>query len=152
MTNTNQSSNHTTEAREIISRPSYYGQKGRALVWYWRALAAYNLAAIIDGEEVTREEYEAARKLLDSCQRYALADAHQWERANSSERYANSRYCADDEARLNRRREALQKRLARYGLAMHNYGLYPEIVKVDEESNKTHLYTRANGVALYYFD
>ena len=30
MTNTNQSSKHTTEAREIISRPSYYGQKGSA--------------------------------------------------------------------------------------------------------------------------
>lgn len=139
---------NAAEKREIADRPVYYGQKGRALVWYWRAVAAYNLAARIDGEEVSREEYDAAAKLLDSCQRYALADAHQWERVNSSERYCNSTQRKEDEKKLDARRASLQKRLARYGVKMENFGLYPSICYTDPARK----YERVNGVSLYYFD
>lgn len=136
---------------DIVERPTYYGQKGRDLVWFWRAQSAYNLAAMIDGENVTREEYEAARKLLDSCQRYALADAAQWGRANTYEHYANSEQCKQDEKRLDERRARLNGRLSRYGVMMFNYGLFPEIVKIDEEGKKTNCYSRADGVALHFF-
>lgn len=133
---------------EIVDRPVYYGQKGRALVWYYRALSAYNLAARIDGEQVSREEYDAAAKLLDSCQRFALADAHQWEYVNSSCEYCNSERRKEDERRLNARREALQKRLARYGIKMEYFGLYPSLCYTDPARK----YERVFGVSLYYFD
>lgn len=137
---------------ELAEKPVYYGQKGRELVWFWRAQAGYNLARRIDGEAVTVSEYEKARKLLDSCTRYALAAARQWEYANNSERYANSAKCDEDERRLEARRERLNADLSRYGVMMFNYGLYPTIVEVDEESKRTHLFIEAAGVALHYFD
>lgn len=137
------------QTKEIVDRPVYYGQKGRALVWYWRACSAYNLASIIDGEQVTREEYDKASKLLDSCQRYALANARQSERDSTYENYANSKQREADENRLNRRREKLQKQLARYGLWLNNFGLYPTICYNDEErKNKSPNQT----IKLYYFD
>ena len=138
--------------RELAEKPVYYGQKGRALVWFWRAQAGYNLARRIDGEAVTVDEYGKARKLLDSCTRYALAAARQWECANNSERYANSAQCDEDERRLDARRERLNADLARYGVMMFNYGLYPTIVELDEESKRMHLFREAAGVALHYFD
>lgn len=30
----------------IIEKPVYYGQKGRALIWYYRYYSAYNMAQI----------------------------------------------------------------------------------------------------------
>lgn len=114
----------------------------RAEVWFFRYRSAWDLAAIVCGEHVTEEEYEEAKKLLDSVQRYALADAAEWERENSSERYCNSQCHQERVKQLDARRERLQKRLARYGLKMENYGLYPTIVNAD----------RCNMYMLHYFD
>ena len=116
--------------------------KGRAIVWHWRYCSAWDLASMIDGENVTQEEYTAALKLLDSVQRYALADAAEWERENSSERYCNSAYHQQREKQLDARRDRLQQRLSRYGLKMINYGLYPSIV--DGEGHTRNL--------LHYFE
>ena len=126
-----------------IERPVWNsGIKGRAVIWYRRYCSAWDLASIIDGENVTETEYNAALALLDSVQRYALADADQWERENGSERYANSAYCKQREKQLDARRDRLQARLARYGLRMVNYGLYPTIV--DKDRNTKYF--------LHYFD
>lgn len=126
-----------------INRPEWNKSiKGRAIIWYRRYCSAWDMASIIDGENVTETEYNAALALLDSVQRYALADANQWERENSSERYANSAYCAQRERQLNARRDRLNKRLSRYGLQLINYGLYPSIV--DSERRQKYF--------LHYFD
>lgn len=127
-----------------IDRPVWsQAIKGRrAETWHWRYCSAWDLASMIDGENVTETEYNAALKLLDSIQRYALADAAEWERENSSERYCNSAYHKQREKQLDERRERLQKRLARYGLQLVNYGLYPSIV--DANRNTKHF--------LHYFD
>lgn len=109
--------------------------KGRAIVWHWRYCSAWDLASMIDGENVTQEEYTAALKLLDSVQRYALADAAEWERENSSERYCNSAYHQQREKQLDARRDRLQKRLGRYGLMMINYGLYPSLVDCEGQTH-----------------
>ena len=114
----------------------------RAETWHYRYCSAWDLASIIDGEKVTETEYNAALALLDSVQRYALADAAEWERENSSERYCNSSYHKQREKQLDARRERLKKRLERYGLQLVNYGLYPSIV--DAAGN--------NKYFLHYFD
>lgn len=114
---------------ELMPRPTYYGQKGRALVWYWRACSAWNLAArVTSADAVTVSEYEKAASLLARVTRYACNAARQWERANTFEKYANSQRAKDDEKRLDQRREKLQKELAPYGVKMVNYGLYPSII------------------------
>ena len=127
-----------------IDRPEWTPAiKGRrAEVWHWRYCSAWDLASIIDGERVTDTEYNAALALLDSVQRYALADAREWELENSSERYCNSAYHKQREKQLDARRERLKKRLERYGLQLVNYGLYPSIV--DNNGN--------NKYFLHYFD
>lgn len=127
-----------------ISRPVWTPAiKGRrAETWHWRYCSAWDLASIIDGQEVTETEYNAALALLDSIQRYALADATEWERENSSERYCNSTYHKQREKQLDARRDRLQKRLQRYDLRLVNYGLYPSIV--DAAGNTKHF--------LHYFD
>ena len=126
-----------------VNRPEWNKAiKGRALVWYWRYCSAWDLASIIEGENVTETEYNAALSLLDSVQRYALADAAEWERENSSERYCNSAYHKQREKQLDARRERLQVKLSRYGLKLVNYGLYPSIV--DQAGNTKHL--------LHYFE
>lgn len=132
------------ENNNYISRPVWTPAiKGRrAEVWHWRYCSAWDLASIICGDKVTEEEYTAALKLLDSIQRYALADAAEWERENSSERYCNSAYHKEREKQLDARRARLQERLKRYGLHLENYGLYPSIVDADRE--------RKNF--LHYFD
>lgn len=117
------------EQSALMPRPTYYGQKGRALVWYWRACSAYDLAARIAGPDgVTAPEYEKAASLLARVTRYACNAARQWERANTFEKYANSQRAKDDEKRLDQRREKLQKELEPYGAKMVNYGLYPSII------------------------
>ena len=127
----------------FIDRPVWNKAiKGRAIVWHRRYCSAWDLASIIDGEKVTEIEYNAALKLLDSIQRYALADATEWERENSSERYYNSAYHKQREKQLNARRERLQASLQRYNLKLVNYGLYPSIV--DQAGNEKYL--------LHYFD
>lgn len=127
-----------------ISRPVWTDaiRDKRAEVWFRRSVSAWDMAARID-PEVTEESKEAAAKLLDSIQRYALADAREWEAENNSERYCNSRYHKDREAMLDRRRERLQKALAPYGRKLENYGLYPSIV--DVKTGNTLYY-------LHYFD
>ena len=114
----------------------------RAETWYYRYCSAWDLAAMVCGEMVTDTEYNAALKLLDSIQRYALADAAEWERENNSERYCNSVYHKQREKQLDARRERLQDRLKRYNLKLVNYGLYPSIV--DQAGN--------NKYFLHYFD
>lgn len=116
-------------APDYMPRPTYYGQKGRALVWYWRACSAYDLAARLTGaDNVTEIDYNTAKDLLNRVTRYACNAARQWERANIYERYANSQQARDDEKRLDARRERLQSELRAYGVKMVNYGLYPSIV------------------------
>ena len=129
---------------EYVTRPAWNPSiRGRrAEVWHWRYCSAWDLAAIVCGENVTEEEYNEALRLLDSVQRYALADAAEWERENSSERYCNSAYHKEREKQLDARRARLQKRLERYGLRLVNYGLYPFIV--DAAGN--------NKYFLHYFD
>jgi hypothetical protein len=129
----------------IISRPVWNNaiRGKRAEVWHWRSVSAWDLAALVCGDNVTETEYNAAFKLLDRVQRYALADAAEWERENSSESYCNSAYHKQRERQLNARRARLQTELARYGVKMENYGLYPTIIK-------TH--TRENCYFLHYFD
>lgn len=129
----------------IAARPVYYGQKGRELVKYWRACSAWYLAQRINGEYITVEEYERAQKLLQSIINYALADAREWERANTYESYFNSRTMQENQKRLYARREKLQKSLARYGLYLDNYGLYPTICDADKKQP-------SREVSLYYFD
>lgn len=133
-----------TQTENIIPRPVWSDaiRGKRAEVWFFRYRSAWDLASIICGDTVTREEYDAALKLLDSVQRYALADAAEWERENSSEHYCNSAYHKEREKQLDARRTRLQKRLARYGLKMENYGLYPTIV--DNNGN--------NKYMLHYFE
>ena len=114
----------------------------RAEVWHWRYCSAWDLAAIVCGENVTETEYNAALALLDSVQRYALADAAEWERENDSERYCNSEYHKQREKQLDARRARLQERLKRYNLKIVNYGLYPSIV--DGSGSTKHF--------LHYFD
>lgn len=114
----------------------------RAEVWHWRYCSAWDLASIIDGDNVTETEYTAALALLDSVQRYALADAREWEAENSSERYCNSAYHKEREKQLDARRKRLQEKLKRYGLRLENYGLYPSIV--DSNGYSKHF--------LHYFD
>ena len=114
----------------------------RAETWHYRYCSAWDLASIIDGERVTETEYNAALALLDSVQRYALADAAEFERENSSERYCNSAYHKQREKQLDARRERLKKCLERYGLQLVNYGLYPSIA--DSNGN--------NKYFLHYFD
>jgi hypothetical protein len=128
----------------LIDRPVWNPaiKTRRAATWHWRYCSAWDLASIIDGDAVTETEYSAALALLDSIQRYAIADAREWEAENSSERYCNS---AEHKARadqLDARRAQLQKRLARYGLRLVNYGLYPSII--DGAGNTLHF--------LHYFD
>lgn len=127
-----------------ISRPVWTPAiKGRrAETWHWRYCSAWDLAAIVCGENVTETEYNAALALLDSIQRYALADAAEWERENSSEKYCNSAYHKQREMQLDARRDRLQKRLARYELRLVNYGLYPTII--DAAGNSKNF--------LHYFD
>lgn len=131
----------------IITRPEWNKYiKGRAIVWYRRECSAYDLAKRITGENVTETEYNIAFNLLNRVQRYALADAAQWERANTYEKYCNSKSCEEDEKRLDRRREKLQKELDRYNVKLVNYGLYPAIIHVESNGYERDLY------ALHYFD
>ena len=130
----------------IIEKPVYYGQKGRALVWYYRYISAYNMAQIIDGEQVTEQEYSKAFSILKSCIFYALAYAHKWERDNTSMTYANSEQSKQDDARLEKRYNKLQIELSRYGLHMVYFGLYPTICDIN-----THQRTKHN-IDLYYFN
>ncbi len=114
----------------------------RAEVWFHRSVSAWDMANRIS-PVVTEESKEAAAKLLDRVQRYALADAREWEKENSSERYCNSLTHKEREKMLDRRRERLQKELKEYRINLVNYGLYPSLV--DEETGETLSY-------LHYFD
>lgn len=113
----------------------------RAEVWFHRSASAWDLAHRLG--PVTEESKAEAAKLLDSIQRYALADAREWERENSSERYCNSQYHKDRESMLDRRRARLEKALEPYGCRLVNYGLYPTIT--DNATGATLSY-------LHYFD
>ena len=127
-----------------IARPTWNNSiRGkRAETWFYRYRSAWDLASIVCGNNVTEDEYNIALKLLDSIQRYALADAREWEAENSSERYCNSHVHKNQEQQLDARRKKLQEKLGRYGLKMVNYGLYPTIVNKDN----------CNMYMLHYFD
>jgi len=81
--------------------------------------------------------YDQADGLFFRLRRYALANARQWERANNSERYANSPQCERDEQALDKRRENLQAEISAYGLRMVNYGLYPTIERAEDGRTST---------------
>lgn len=114
-----------------ISRPVWSDSiRGkRAEIWFRRSVSAWDLAARLG--DVTEDSKAAAAKLLDSIQRYALADVREWEAENSSERYCNSSAHKYREEMLDRRRKRLEKALAIYRCRLVNYGLYPSIVDID---------------------
>ena len=124
----------------IISRPVWSDaiRGKRAEVWFCRSVSAWDLAARLG--DVTEDSKAAAAKLLDSVQRYALADAREWEAENSSERYYNSSAHKYREEMLDRRRERLEKALALYRCRLVNYGLYPSIVDVDTKETLNFLH------------
>lgn len=118
-------------AANTISRPVWSDaiRGKRAEVWYHRSVYAWDLAARLG--DVTEDSKAAAAKLLDSIQRYVLADAREWEAENSSERYCNSSAHKYREEMLDRRRKRLEKALVPYRCRLVNYGLYPSIVDAD---------------------
>ena len=132
-----------TENMNTIPRPVWRDaiRGKRSEVWFRRAASAWALAHRLG--PVTEETLAAATKLLDSIQRYALADAREWEQENSNEWYCNSQYHKDREAMLNRRRARLEKALEPYRCRLVNYGLYPSII--DSETHENLYY-------LHYFD
>lgn len=132
------------EEKTVVTRPAWSNaiRGRRAEVWFRRAVSAYDLAARLD-TDVTEEARDTAAKLLDSIQRYALADAREWERENNSESYCNSRYHKARQKTLDRRRERLEKQLAKYGCKLVNYGLYPTVIDAE---------TGVDLYALHYFD
>lgn len=134
---------------DYTARPipgDYEGRSHRACVWYNRARAAFGLATLDAlttaadkaADRVPTEAYEKARKLLDSVQRWGLADARAWELDNDS-RYYNSEWLKTRQAQLAKRRAKLNKELAKYGLQIDScYGLYPcirEITKPGTDMN-----------------
>lgn len=95
-----------------------------------RGNAAVALAARGDGDVMW------AYKLICRIARYAIADARQWQRDNTSELY-NDRQSVEAERRLNARRARLDAELAeRYGCRLVNYGLYPSIVECGNEGRE----------------
>jgi hypothetical protein len=133
---------------EYTARPipgDYEGRSHRACVWYNRARAAFDLATLDAlttaadkaADRVPTEAYEKARKILDSVQRWGLADARAWELDNDS-RYYNSEWLKTRQAQLAKRRVKLDKELKEYGLQIDSYGLYPcirEITKPGTDMN-----------------
>lgn len=130
----------TTAINRPVWSDAIRGQ--RAEVWFRRSQSAWDLAARLN-PVVTEDSKAAAAKLLDSIQRYALADAREWEHENSSERYCNSITHKQRQAALDRRRSRLQAALAPYHCKMCNYGLYPTIVDT---------ITKQSLSLLHYFD
>lgn len=119
------------------------GRSRRAQVWFWREQSAFDLAARLTGPDaVTEDAYDAAASLLDSVQRYALADARAWELDNDS-CYSCHTWLVQRQKSLDKRREKLAKRLAEYGIKIVNYGLYPSLI--DQKTGETLHY-------LHYFD
>lgn len=133
---------------DYTARPisgDYECRNHRACVWYNRARAAFDLATLDAltteadkaADRVPTEAYEKAKKLLDSVQRWGLADARAWELDNDS-RYYNSEWLKTRQAQLAKRRVKLNKELATYGLQIDIYGLYPcirEIAKPGTDMN-----------------
>lgn len=93
----------------------------RDRVWDSRNRNAHKLAKMGDGNE------EKAMSLILRTIRYALADAHEFERENNNEKYCNSRSHEHKAELLDRRRANLEREWNEYGLTMVNYGLYPTI-------------------------
>ncbi|MBO1291974.1 hypothetical protein J3349_04550 [Faecalibacterium sp. Marseille-P9590] len=127
---------------EYMERPAYnpYTCKGRrAETWFHRSVSAYDLAERLTGPgRVTEAAYNAAFKLLDSCQRYALADAAAWERDNDC-RYSGKPWLVKQMKQLEERKKKLQARLNVYGVMMDNYGLYPSIREIDKPGTDLNL-------------
>lgn len=133
---------------DYTARPAsgdYEGRSHRACVWYNRARAAFDLATLDTlttaadkaADRVPTEAYKKARKLLDSVQRWGLADARAWELDNDS-CYYNSEWLKTRQAQLAKRRVKLDKELKEYGLQIDSYGLYPcirEITKPGTDMN-----------------
>jgi hypothetical protein len=134
---------------DYTARPipgDYEGRSHRACVWYNRARAAFDLATLDAlttaadkaADRVPTEAYEKARKLLDSVQRWGLADARAWELDNDS-RYYNSAWLKTRQAQLAKRRVKLNKELAEYGLQIDSYGLYPCIREITKPGTDMYL-------------
>lgn len=134
---------------DYTTRPApgdYEGRSHRACVWYNRARAAFDLATLDTlttaadkaADRVPTEAYEKARKLLDSVQRWGLADARAWELGNDS-RYYNSEWLKTRQAQLTKRRVKLNKELAKYGLQIGSYGLYPCIREITKPGTDMYL-------------
>lgn len=89
--------------------------------WDARFRSAEKLAAMGDGDK------DKAMSLILRTIRYALADAREWERENTSERYCNSETAAHRTELLEKRRARLVSEWNAYGLTLVNYGLYPTV-------------------------
>lgn len=123
------------DEKVIVARPVWSDaiRGRRAEVWFRRHCSAWDLAQRLHAE-VTEEAMIAAKKLLDSIQRYALADVREWEMANESEWYCNSERHQRREAALDKRRERLQLALKPYRITLVNYGAYPTLI--DDETQR----------------
>lgn len=88
--------------------------------------------------KVTEQAYNAAFKLLNSCQRYALADAAAWEKDNDI-RYSGKSWLKYRIEQLAERKKKLQARLNVYGVMMDSYGLYPCIREIDKPGTDLNL-------------
>jgi hypothetical protein len=124
-------------AVEIVAEPEppkWYGKPGKEPKTFFNAYRFARWAWTLcthNGEQATRERYEKALTLLTAVNRYACADARQWEAANSSERYCNSKQCEQDEKALDKRRANINKRLAEFAAHLESFGLYPSICNAD---------------------
>jgi hypothetical protein len=116
---------------ERPTAPRWYGKPGKEPKSFYnayrRAVWAYDLCKVGAADVSDEQRYRKAVTLLNAVNRYACAAARQWERANTYERYANSRQCELDEKALDDRRAKLQKRLAEYGAHLESFGLHPTI-------------------------
>lgn len=100
--------------------------------WTERFRSAKKLATMGDGDE------DKALDLILRTIRYALADAREWERENTSDRYCNSKTAAHRTELLEKRRARLQSEWNAYGLMLVWYGLYPTVT--DHEGGSDIIY------------
>lgn len=117
MTNTNA---HT------IDRPAApYRANKRAMVWHYRACAAYDAAAARYNGVVTAERMDAAADVLARATRYALADLRMLE-TETAENVNNPARIHRAEL-LERRRDHIAEELEPYGLTIGTAWICPNV-------------------------
>jgi hypothetical protein len=114
--------------------PHWYGRGRAPRGWYndfHRAAWAWDLASR-HADGATAETVAEAASLLDAINRYAIADAREWELDNGGKLSPWAQEAHERrEAALDKRREKLQERLKPFAALLDNYGLYPSVVDAD---------------------